>query len=149
MRKPIVSIIGQTNVGKSTLFNAIMRKNIAIVEEYPGITRDRIYGNFNCKDREFILIDTGGLTFDKKDEIKIKIAKQVFFSISESDIIIFVVNGRMGITPLDTQIAEILRKSELPVIVAVNKIDSKELKNRIYEFTKFGFTIVISGTTRS
>ena len=139
MSKPIVAIVGRPNVGKSTLFNQIGKKRVSIVDDMPGVTRDRIYLDASWLEHEFTLIDTGGIEINTGgskilDEIKI----QAGIAIDEADVIIFVVDGRAGLTYADEDIAKILRGSDKPVVVAVNKIDSIQLDADVYEFYNLG-----------
>lgn len=146
MKKPVVALVGRPNVGKSTIFNRIIGKRIAIIEDTPGVTRDRIYGNVEFEQYQFHLIDTGGIDLEKEkfnDEIKI----QAEIAITESDMVIFVVDGKEGITSNDRVVRDMLMKSDKKVIVAINKIDSKEAKDNVYDFYELGFEnyIEISG----
>lgn len=146
MKKPTVAIVGRPNAGKSTLFNKIVGKKISIIEDNPGITRDRIYSEVNYKDYKFNLIDTGGIDVSKEmfnDEIKI----QVEIAIDESDVIIFLVDGIEGLNQNDYEVRDMLRKSGKRVIVAINKIDNKQSINNKYDFYELGFNeyVEISG----
>ena len=146
MKKPTVAIVGRPNAGKSTLFNKIVGKKISIIEDNPGITRDRIYSEVNYKDYKFNLIDTGGIDVSKEifnDEIKI----QVEIAIDESDVIIFLVDGIEGLNQNDYEVRDMLRKSGKRVIVAINKIDNKQSLNNKYDFYELGFNeyVEISG----
>jgi GTP-binding protein len=120
---PVIAVVGRPNVGKSTLFNRIIRQKLAIVEDTPGVTRDRLYAKGNWLNREFLLIDTGGLT-DERDPIQTQIRKQVNLALEEADAIIMVVDGRETLTASDYQVADLLRKTKKPVILAVNKIET-------------------------
>ncbi|HOJ78101.1 MAG TPA: ribosome biogenesis GTPase Der [Bacillota bacterium] len=122
MPKAIVAIVGRPNVGKSTLFNRIARQRLAIVEDTPGVTRDRLYTSAVWLDREFVLIDTGGIT-DENDTIQVQIRKQVEIALEEADAIIMVVDGRQPLTTSDHQVADLLRRTNKPVVLAVNKIE--------------------------
>ena len=121
--KNIVAIVGRPNVGKSTLFNQIAKKKVSIVDDMPGVTRDRIYMDANWLNSDFTLIDTGGIEFETEDKILSGIKIQAEIAIEEADVIIFLVDGRAGLTPADEDIAEILRRTTKPVIVAVNKFE--------------------------
>ncbi len=123
MARPVIAIVGRPNVGKSTLFNRIIKQRLAIVEDTPGVTRDRIYAKSNWLNREFLLIDTGGLT-DERDPIQTQIRKQVDLALEEADAVIMVADGREALTSSDYQVAELLRKTKKPVVLAVNKIES-------------------------
>ncbi len=128
MKIPTVALVGRPNVGKSTVFNRLVGKRISIIEDTPGVTRDRIYGDVNYKDFKFHLIDTGGIDVSKdifNDEIKI----QAQIAIDEADIVIFIVDGKDELNANDYEIRDILKKSGKRVIVAVNKIDNKNRDN--------------------
>ena len=138
MKTPTVCIVGRPNVGKSTLFNKLVGKKISIIEDTPGVTRDRIYGEATYKNFKFNLIDTGGIDVSKElfnDEIKV----QVEIGILEADKIIFVVDGKEGLTANDYAVRDMLKKSQKEVIVAINKTDSSSSKNHIYDFYELGF----------
>ena len=142
MSLPTVALVGRPNVGKSTLFNKIVGKKISIIEDTPGVTRDRIYQEAIYNQKKFYLVDTGGIdTSNEKfnDEIKM----QAEIAIKEADIVIFMVDGKEGLTSNDLIIKEILRKSQKKVIVAINKMDVKEAKNNIYDFYELGFDTYI------
>ena len=146
MNLPTVCIVGRPNVGKSTIFNKLVGKKISIIEDTPGVTRDRIYGSCTYKSVTFNLIDTGGIDVSKElfnDEIK----TQVEIGILEADKIIFVVDGKEGLTRNDYEVRNLLKKSNKEVIVAINKCDSKEFDNHLYDFYELGFDafIPISG----
>ena len=146
MRMPTVALVGRPNVGKSTLFNKLVGKKISIIEDTPGVTRDRIYSEVNYNGYKFNLIDTGGIDVSKEifnDEIKV----QVEIAIDESDIIVFIVDGKEELTTNDKYVRDMLRKSKKRVIVAINKTDNKEYKNHQYDFYELGFSeyIEISG----
>ena len=132
MKKPVVALVGRPNVGKSTLFNCLVGKKISIIEDTPGVTRDRVYGNVEFENYKFHLIDTGGVDISKEvfnDEIKV----QVELAIDEADTIVFVVDGREDLTLNDLKIRDYLLKSTKKVIVAINKIDDK---NYIFDMKK-------------
>lgn len=137
MSKAVVAIVGRPNVGKSTLFNRIIGERLSIVEDTPGVTRDRIYANAQWLTRDFRLIDTGGIEMAGQDFSE-KIKMQAEIAIEEADVIIFVVNGREGLSDNDTFVARILQKSKKPVILAVNKIDDLAFLDNIYEFYALG-----------
>ena len=124
MREPLVAIVGRPNVGKSTLFNRIVGKRISIVNDEPGVTRDRIFARAEWLDNYFTLIDTGGLDLDKEDEISVGIVKQAKLAIEMADVTIFVVDGKNGLTSQDADVVSVLRKSKKKIILAVNKIDN-------------------------
>ena len=138
MKKPVVALVGRPNVGKSTLFNRLVGTRVAIIEDIPGITRDRIYGDVKFGDYSFHLIDTGGIDISNEkfnDEIKI----QAEIAIEEADVIVFVVDAKEGITTNDLVVRDMLLKSNKKIIVAINKIDSKLASNNIYDFYELGF----------
>ncbi len=138
----IIAIVGRPNVGKSTLFNRMLEERLSIVEDTPGVTRDRIYGDCQWLSKTFRLIDTGGITFADEPFQK-EINAQVEIAVDEADVIIFITDGRQGLTSEDEYIAKLLRKAKKPVIVAVNKIDDNSLINNIYDFYGLGFKDVI------
>ena len=138
MTKPIIAIVGKPNVGKSTILNRIIGERVSIVEDTPGITRDRIYSSGEWLTHDFNLIDTGGI--DLGDEpFQQQIRAQAEVAIDEADVIIFMVNGREGVTQADEMVAKILYKSNKPVVLAVNKIDNPEMRSEIYDFYSLGF----------
>ena len=139
MRKALVAVVGRPNVGKSTIFNCIAKKRVSIVEDIPGVTRDRIYMDAEWLDTEFTLIDTGGIEFETStDTILASMRHQAQLAIQEADAILFVVDGRAGITTGDQEVANMLRGCGKPVILAVNKIDSLKNEHDIYEFYNLG-----------
>ncbi|MGL4392575.1 MAG: ribosome biogenesis GTPase Der [Fusobacteriaceae bacterium] len=146
--KPIVAIVGRPNVGKSTLFNKLVGDRVAIVDNEPGVTRDRLYRETEWNGREFILVDTGGLEPRNNDFMMTKIKQQAEVAMTEADVILFIVDGKAGVNPLDEEIATLLRKKSKPVILCVNKIDNfTSQKDDIYDFYGLGFEhlIAISG----
>ncbi len=147
MKKGIVCIVGRPNVGKSTLFNKLVGHRISITEDTPGVTRDRIYAEGEWLNKHYTVIDTGGLEPDSEDIFMSNIKKQAQIAIDTADVILFVVDGRQGITSTDREIADILRKSGKNVIVGCNKIDTPHNPDVIYEFYELGLgePIVISG----
>lgn len=146
MAKPVIAIVGRPNVGKSTIFNRIVGERIAIVEDKPGITRDRIYGSSEWMGRSFSIIDTGGIELSE-DEILKSIRMQAELAIAEADAIIFMADAKAGLTPADEQVAELLYRSGKPVVLAVNKVDNIKRQDDIYEFYSLGFgePVAISG----
>ena len=147
MKKGIVAIVGRANVGKSTIFNRIVGKRISIVEDTPGVTRDRIYGDASWLTREFRIIDTGGIELENASFTE-QIKMQAEIAIEEADIILFVVNGREGVTKEDLFVARLLQKSRKPIVLAVNKIDDQKFKDNIYDFYSLGIgdPIAVSGS---
>jgi len=138
MSKPIVAIVGRPNVGKSTLFNYIGEKRVSIVEDMPGVTRDRIYLDAEWLDREFTMIDTGGIELESTDKMFTSMRYQAKLAIEEADAILFIVDGKVGLTSADEAVAIILRNTRKPVIVVVNKVDNMQKANEIYEFYNLG-----------
>lgn len=139
MNKGILCIVGRPNVGKSTLFNRIVGKKIAITEDQPGVTRDRIYAEGEWLGNHFTVIDTGGLEPEKEDTMMSNIQKQAQIAIETADVILFVVDGIEGLTSTDREIATMLRRFGREVIVAVNKIDNPKNESNMYEFYELGF----------
>jgi GTPase len=139
MSKPTVAIIGRPNVGKSTLFNRILGGRPAIVSERPGTTRDRHFGDAEWQGRRFWVVDTGGLLPESDDSMDRAIRRQVEFALDESDVVVFVVDGREGLNPVDRAIADRLRKAGRPVLLAVNKLDNLEQSTEQYGFYSLGF----------
>ena len=138
MSRPIVAVVGRPNVGKSTFFNKIVGRRIAIVEDTPGVTRDRIYGDAQWLTHEFTLIDTGGIEPLKDDIISAQMRRQAELAIETADVILFLVDGREGITAADEDVAELLRRSKKPVILVVNKVDSTKFEDSVYDFYSLG-----------
>jgi len=139
MSKPTVAIVGRPNVGKSTLFNRILGGRPAIVSERPGTTRDRHFGDADWQGRRFWVVDTGGLLPESDDSMDRAIRRQVEFALDESDVVVFVVDGREGLNPVDRAIADRLRKAGRPVLLAVNKLDNLEQSTEQYGFYSLGF----------
>lgn len=139
MRKPIVAIIGRINVGKSTLFNRITKKRTAIVENEPGITRDRIYAECEWKGKQFTLVDTGGVDFIKREEMQEKITAQTGLAIEEADLVILLVDIKEGINPDDFKVAKAIREKNKPSILVANKGDVRGSELKLYEFYELGF----------
>jgi len=136
--KPIIAIVGRPNVGKSTLFNRIARRKKAIVGDEPGITRDRNYAEAEWNGGVFLLIDTGGFEPGVNDEVALHIHQQVQLAIEEADLIIFLVDGKEGLTPTDIDIAKMLREVNKPVLHVINKIDGERQEEKIYDFYRIG-----------
>ena len=146
MNLPTVCIVGRPNVGKSTLFNKLVGKKISITQDTPGVTRDRIYGEASYQNKKFNLIDTGGIDISK-ELFNSEIKTQVEIGILEADKIIFVVDAKEGLTAGDKEVKELLMKSGKEVVIAINKVDSKQAEENIYDFYELGFDayIPISG----
>ncbi len=146
--KPIVAIVGRPNVGKSTLFNNLVGDRVAIVDDMPGVTRDRLYRETEWNGTEFVIVDTGGLEPRNNDFMMTKIKEQAEVAMNEADVILFVVDGKAGVNLLDEEIAYILRKKQKPIILCVNKIDNfVEQQDDVYDFWGLGFEnlVPISG----
>jgi len=148
MSKPIIAIVGRPNVGKSTIFNRVIGDRLAIVEDKPGVTRDRIYGSGEWNGRAFSIVDTGGIEIDGEDEIMKSVRMQAELAVEEADVIIFMVDAKVGLTHADDEVALMLLRSKKPVVVAVNKVDNFNRHDDIYEFYSLGFgdPIAISGS---
>ncbi len=139
MSKPIVAIVGRPNVGKSTLFNVLAGSTISIVKDTPGVTRDRIYAEVNWLNKDFTLIDTGGIEPDSRDIILAQMREQAQIAIDTADVIIFLVDVRQGLVDSDSKVADMLRRSGKPVVLVVNKVDSfKKFEADVYEFYNLG-----------
>lgn len=139
LSKPVVAIVGKPNVGKSTFFNYIVGQRISIVEDVPGVTRDRIYAEANWRGRNFTLIDTGGIEPESEDIIISQMREQANMAIEIADVIIFLTDIKQGVTAADMDIAMMLKKSKKPIVLVCNKADSfGETDNNIYEFYNLG-----------
>ncbi|MDD3920401.1 MAG: ribosome biogenesis GTPase Der [Eubacteriales bacterium] len=138
MARPLVAVVGRPNVGKSTFFNKIIGKRVAIVEDTPGVTRDRIYGEATWLNYAFTLIDTGGIEPAREDIISAQMRRQATLAIEMADVIIFLVDGREGMTAADTEVAEMLRRSRKPIVLGVNKVDAQKFEENAYEFYTLG-----------
>ncbi|MGR5903850.1 ribosome biogenesis GTPase Der [Bacillus cereus] len=147
MPKPVIAIVGRPNVGKSTIFNRIVGERVSIVEDIAGVTRDRIYSAGEWLNHEFNIIDTGGIDIGDEPFLT-QIRQQAEVAIDEADVIIFMTNGRDGVTAADEEVAKILYRSNKPVVLAVNKVDNPEMRSDIYDFYALGFgePFPISGT---
>lgn len=138
MAKPIVAIVGRPNVGKSTLFNIFANSRISIVEDTPGVTRDRLYATAEWLDHEFMMVDTGGIEIMNADAIAVSIRQQAQIAIKEADVILFVCDARAGITTEDADVARLLRQSKKPIVLAINKADSPKQEMNTFEFYNLG-----------
>ncbi|MBD3185040.1 ribosome biogenesis GTPase Der [Candidatus Poribacteria bacterium] len=138
MDKPIITLVGRPNVGKSTLFNRIIGRNLAVVHNMPGVTRDRIYAEAIWDNKSFVVVDTGGLDLDPQDNLIAMVKTQVETALRESDAILFVVDVKTGITTWDIEVAETLRKSEKPIYLVANKSDNPKRENHAVEFFALG-----------
>ena len=147
MANPVVAIVGRPNVGKSTIFNRLAGERISIVEDTPGVTRDRIYARTEWLGHPFNLIDTGGIDIGDEPFLT-QITEQAEIAIEEADVIIFVVSVKEGVTDADEKVARILYRTDKPVVLAVNKVDNPELRADIYDFYSLGFgePIPVAGT---
>src|SRR5947207_5978405 len=131
---PTIALVGRPNVGKSTLFNRLTKTRNALVADYPGLTRDRHYGRARAGDREYIVVDTGGFEPVATSGIYFEMAKQAQAAIAESDVVVLIVDARSGLTPQDSAIAQLLRRSGRPVVVAVNKAEGLVPERAVAEF---------------
>ena len=139
MSKPVVAIVGRPNVGKSTLFNASAGEKIAIVKDTPGVTRDRIYAEVNWLDKDFTLIDTGGIEPESRDVILAQMREQAQIAIDTADVILFMTDVKQGLVDADSKVADMLRRSHKPVILVVNKVDNfQKMMPDVYEFYNLG-----------
>ncbi|MBT2656409.1 ribosome biogenesis GTPase Der [Bacillus sp. ISL-18] len=147
MVKPVIAIVGRPNVGKSTIFNRIVGERVSIVEDVPGVTRDRIYSSGEWLTHDFNVIDTGGIDIGDEPFLE-QIRQQAEVAIDEADVIIFLTNGREGVTAADEEVAKILYKSKKPIVLGVNKIDNPEMRELLYDFYSLGFgePIPVSGS---
>ena len=140
MSKPILAIVGRPNVGKSTFFNRIIGERRAIVEDVPGVTRDRIYAETEWNSKEFAIIDTGGIEVNTDDTIHAQMRDQAVMAMDMADVIVFMVDGKEGLTTADREVATMLRRTGKEVILVVNKIDvPSRLYEDIYDFYELGF----------
>ncbi|MEA4825500.1 MAG: ribosome biogenesis GTPase Der, partial [Clostridium sp.] len=144
MAKPLVAIVGRPNVGKSTLFNKLAGKRIAIVDDKPGVTRDRIYAEAEWLDNKFTIIDTGGIEPESEDIIVSQMRRQAQIAIDMADVVVFVVDGKQGLNDADNEVAQMLRKAQKSVVLVVNKIDNRNYDDNIYEFYNLGIGEPIS-----
>lgn len=137
MTKPIVAVVGRANVGKSTFFNKIVGRRLSIVDDVAGVTRDRLYADAEWCGKKFTIVDTGGVEFKTDDVFQDEIKEQVDIALESADVIVFLVDGKAGVTLADMQVAKMLRKKNLPIVLVVNKMDNFELDS-IYEFYNLG-----------
>ncbi|MDH7490280.1 MAG: ribosome biogenesis GTPase Der [Anaerolineae bacterium] len=136
--KPIVAVVGRPNVGKSTLFNRLIGQPLAIVEDSPGTTRDRLYADSEWNGRTFTVVDTGGLVFDESGEVEWKVREQAQIAIAEADVIVFMVDASTGLTAADREAADLLRRTDKPIVIAANKADNEERRQAAVEFYELG-----------
>ncbi|MEE9401080.1 MAG: GTPase, partial [Dehalococcoidia bacterium] len=134
MTRPIVAIVGRPNVGKSTLFNRLVGERLAIIEDLPGTTRDRVYADVYWGDHELTLIDTGGLEPRPESSLRQKVKDQAEAAIEEAEVIIFMVDVLEGVTIPDSEVAEALRRSQKPILLAVNKADNDQRRHQAFQF---------------
>ena len=137
MRKPLVALIGRPNVGKSTFFNTVCGRRISIVKDMPGVTRDRIYGDAEWCGYAFSIVDTGGLDVKNKDDFQNNITRQAQIAVELADVVVFMVDGKEGLVAADYDVADFLRKYNIPVVLVVNKLDNNEVE-KTYEFYSLG-----------
>ena len=136
--KPIVALVGRPNVGKSTFFNRVTRSRRAIVDDMPGVTRDRLYADARWDDTVFTLVDTGGFAGGREDDFSRQVHRQLRRAMDDADAVVLMLDGRAGVTPFDSEMLSILREEAKPVFFAVNKVDGPELEDRLYEFYNLG-----------
>ncbi|GGG57498.1 ribosome biogenesis GTPase Der [Paenibacillus radicis (ex Gao et al. 2016)] len=148
MARPVIAIVGRPNVGKSTIFNRIVGDRLAIVEDKPGVTRDRLYSAGEWNGVAFSIVDTGGIEIDGEDEIMKSVRMQAELAIEEADVIIFMVDAKAGLTHSDDEVAQMLFRSRKPIVLAVNKVDNQDRMDEVYEFYGLGFgqPMAISGS---
>ena len=137
MKKPLVALVGRPNVGKSTFFNKVVGRRISIVKDEPGVTRDRIYADAEWLSYKFTLVDTGGIDLKNNSEVQKNIMMQATIAIDLADVIVLFVDGKEGLTSADKEVADILRKSKKPIVLAVNKLDNNEVE-LTYDFYELG-----------
>src|SRR5688572_838455 len=140
---PVVALVGRPNVGKSTLFNRLIGERLAIVEDLPGTTRDRVYGIGDWNGREFTVVDTGGLELDPGTQIEARVQDQARVAMEEADVILFVVDAAAGLAPLDHEVADRLRRTAKPTILVVNKADNPRREHEGAEFYALGMELSI------
>jgi len=144
MLRPILALVGRPNVGKSTLFNRLVGRRRSIVHDVPGVTRDRLYGTVVFERWQATIVDTGGFEPRPSSDLVAGVRSQVLAAVDEADLVIFVVDGRAGLTPLDEEVAAILRKSKAPVLIAVNKVDTAGQESAVAEYYRLGFSPIVS-----
>ena len=144
MLRPILAIVGRPNVGKSTLFNRLVGRRRSIVHDMPGVTRDRLYGTVVFERWQATVVDTGGFEPRPTSDLIVGVRSQVLMALEEADLVIFVVDGRTGLTPLDEEIAAVLRKGPRPVLLAVNKVDTAAQESLVAEYYRLGFPRILS-----
>ena len=137
MEKPIVAIVGRANVGKSTFFNKICGKRLSIVDDVAGVTRDRLYADAEWCGRKFTIVDTGGVEFKSEDVFQDEIKEQVDLALENATVIVFLVDGKTGVTLGDLEVAKMLRRKKLPIVLVVNKLDNFDTTN-LYDFYSLG-----------
>jgi GTP-binding protein len=142
--RPVIAIVGRPNVGKSTLFNRLVGRRRSLVRDVPGVTRDRLYGTVVFERWQATVVDTGGLEPRPTSDLVAGVRSQVMIAIDEADLIVFVVDGRSGLTPLDEEIAGVLRKSQRPVLLAVNKLDATAQEGALAECYHLGFSPILA-----
>jgi GTP-binding protein len=140
MSNPLVAVVGRPNVGKSTFFNKLVKRRIAIVEDTPGVTRDRLYAPVEWQGRQFTLIDTGGIVLNEHDPLTVQVRQQAKIAMDEADAILFVVDASDGVTAADRDLADALRSSKTPVFMVVNKADNRYIEQEAVEFYELGYT---------
>ena len=143
MPKPIVAIVGRPNVGKSSLFNRIAKKQIAVIHDQPGVTRDRLYVDVDWMDESFTIADTGGLELTPEDQLIDRVKLQVEVALDEAAVILFVVDAMTGMMPQDVEIANAIRQTEKPIFLVVNKVDNERLRTGAGEFYEFGLDNIV------
>jgi GTP-binding protein len=146
-RLPVVAIVGRPNVGKSSLFNRLIGKKVAIIDDTPGVTRDRVVQETDLDEHKVLLVDTGGVVSKDAHEFAKETTEQAKRAMEEADVIVFVVDGKEGVNPLDEEVARLLRRWKKPVIVAVNKVDEPFMEDLVYDFYRLGFEEVIPIST--
>ena len=135
---PVLAVVGRPNVGKSTFFNRVIGARVAIVDDQPGVTRDRNFAATDWAGRHFFIVDTGGVIEGSDEPLDRAVREQAFVAVTESDVILFLVDGQQGVHPLDAKLADVLRKSQKPVLLVVNKIDNLPNDQRHLEFWSLG-----------